>query len=233
VTGTPHSSQSVSQSNTASLPDDGSGVSAPQRRAREGLTIWLTGLPSSGKSTIAVGLAKRLEAEGYPVEILDGDEFRLRLSRGLGFSKADRDEHIRRVSYVAKLLTRVGAFAIVAAISPYRSIRDEARSEIGRFLEVHVDCPVEECARRDVKGLYQKAFRGEIANFTGVSDPYEAPLQPEVVVQTHRETLDESTAKILRALPSFGYPPVGGSEVLSPDEEAEILSKLKDLGYIE
>jgi len=190
-------------------------------------------LPSSGKSTIAAALAKRLEGQGYPVEVLDGDEFRLRLSRGLGFSKADRDEHIRRVSYVAKLLTRVGAFAIVAAISPYRSIRDEARAEIGRFLEVHVDCPVEECIKRDVKGLYQKALRGEVPGFTGVSDPYEAPHHPEVTVETHRETLDESTAKILRALVSFGYPPPEDPGALSPEEEIEILAKLKDLGYVE
>ena len=209
------------------------GHPAAAGETRQGLTIWLTGLPSSGKSTIATALALRLEGAGYPVEVLDGDEFRLRLSKGLGFSKADRDEHIRRVSYVAKLLTRVGAFALVAAISPYRSIRDEARAEIGRFLEVHVDCPLEECIRRDVKGLYQKALRGEIASFTGVSDPYEAPLHPEVIVETHRETLAESTAKILRALASFGYPPLEAPGDLSPDEEVEILAKLKDLGYVE
>ncbi len=200
---------------------------------RQGLTIWLTGLPCSGKSTIATALAKRLEGTGHPVEILDGDEFRLRLSKGLGFSKADRDEHIRRVAYVAKLLTRVGAVAIVAAISPYRSVRDEARAEIGRFLEVHVDCPVEECIKRDVKGLYQKAMRGEIASFTGVSDLYEAPLHPEVTVETHRETLDESIVKILRVLASFGYPPPEDPGALSPEEETEILAKLKDLGYVE
>lgn len=228
-------------------PADGKGLSpletgqhgrtgaqpAGPRHSWRGLTIWLTGLPSSGKSTIAVALAKRLGAEGHPVEILDGDEFRLRLSRGLGFSKADRDEHIRRVSYVAKLLTRVGAFAIVAAISPYRSIRDEARAEIGRFLEVHVDCPLEECARRDVKGLYRKALSGQIPNFTGVSDPYEAPLHPEVVVDTHRESLEESVGKILRALPAFGYPPLDGGDGMSAEEREQIREKLRALGYLE
>ena len=209
------------------------GQPAAPGQPRQGLTIWLTGLPCSGKSTIATALAKRLEGQGYPVEILDGDELRLRLSRGLGFSKADRDEHIRRVSYVAKLLTRVGAVAVVAAISPYRSVRDEARAEIGRFLEVHVDCPVEECIRRDVKGLYQKALRGDIPSFTGVSDPYEAPLHPEALVETNRETLEESTAKIQRALVSFGFPPLEDPGALSPEEEVEILAKLKDLGYVE
>jgi adenylyl-sulfate kinase len=192
----------------------------------------LTGLPSAGKSTIARELAKRLEAEGYPVEVLDGDEIRLRLSRGLGFSKADRDEHIRRIAYVARLLTKAGAIAIVAAISPYRSVRAEARAEIQRFLEVHVQCPVEECIRRDVKGLYQKALRGEIPNFTGVSDPYEAPLDPEVVVETHRESLEQSLTRILRALPGFGYPLPDGISQYGPEEEARIVTRLKTLGYL-
>lgn len=180
-----------------------------------GVTIWLTGLPSAGKTTIAKKLTEELTVRGYPVEMLDGDEIRLRLSKGLGFSKADRDEHIRRIAYVAKLLTRVGAFVIVAAISPYRSVRDEARADIQRFMEVHVDCPVEECMRRDVKGLYQKALSGEVSNLTGISDPYEPPLNPEVVVKTHLETLEESTAKILSTLKDF--------QVHAPDEDRALL----------
>lgn len=202
-------------------------------RARHGVTVWLTGLPSAGKTTIAQRLSEQLEARGYPVEVLDGDEIRLRLSKGLGFSKADRDEHIRRVAYVAKLLTRVGATVIVSAISPYRSVREEARAEIRRFVEVYVNCAVEECMRRDVKGLYQKALRGELANFTGVSDPYEPPLNPDVVVNTDRETLEESMGKILKALERLGYLPVQEVAPVSQEEEAQILSKLKTPGYLE
>lgn len=172
-----------------------------------GVTIWLTGLPSAGKSTLANKLAEELTVRGCPVEILDGDEIRLRLSKGLGFSKADRDEHIRRIAYVAKLLTRVGAFTIVAAISPYRSVRDEARAEIQRFVEVYVNCPLEECIKRDVKGLYQKALKGEIPNLTGISDPYEPPVNPEVVVETHLATPAENTIKILEILQALGHVP--------------------------
>src|SRR5438034_4284487 len=154
---------------------------------REGMTIWLTGLPSAGKSTIARRLAILLEGMGQRVIVLDGDEVRERLNKGLGFSKEDRDENVRRIAYVARLLTEAGAVVIVAAISPYRAARDAARAEIGRFAEIHVSCPIEECIRRDVKGLYKKALAGQIEHFTGVSDPYEAPLRPELVVQTERE----------------------------------------------
>ena len=193
----------------------------------------VTGLPSAGKSTIAQELAKRLESHDYPVEVLDGDEFRLRLSKGLGFSQADRDEHIRRVAYVARLLTRAHAFVIVAAISPYRSLRAEARAEIQRFMEVYVHCPVEECIKRDVKGLYRKALNGQLADFTGVSAPYEPPLHPEVVVETHRENLEESVRKILRALPAFGYPPLEGEDEMSDEDRERIREKLRVLGYLE
>jgi len=174
-------------------------------RERRGFTLWLTGLPSSGKSTLAELVAKRLRTAGHPVELLDGDEVRLRLSKGLGFSKDDRDENIRRISYVARLLTRVGAVAITAAISPYREIREEARREIGDFVEVYVKCPLEECVRRDVKGLYRKAIGGEIPRFTGISDPYEAPESPDVVVETDREAPEDSAEKILGALRRLGY----------------------------
>jgi adenylylsulfate kinase len=170
-----------------------------------GFTVWLTGLPSSGKSTLARLLEEVLVQRGQRVEVLDGDEVRLRLSRGLGFSKEDRDENIRRITYVARLITRCGGVAITGAISPYRALRDEARQEIGRFIEVYVKCPLDVCIQRDVKGLYAKALRGEISAFTGVSDPYEAPLNPEMVVETDRESPAESLAKILQRLEALGY----------------------------
>lgn len=170
-----------------------------------GFTVWFTGLPSSGKSTLARMLEQELGQQGWPVEVLDGDEVRLRLSRGLGFSKEDRDENIRRISYVAHLVTRSGGVAITCAISPYRGLRDEARQEIGRFVEVYVKCSLEVCVARDVKGLYAKALRGEIQAFTGISDPYEPPLYPEVVVETDQESPEESVANILRRLEELGY----------------------------
>jgi adenylylsulfate kinase len=171
--------------------------------SEKGLTVWLTGLSGAGKSTIANGLAEELRARGRKVEILDGDIVRENLSKGLGFSKEDRDINIRRIGFVAELLTRNGVVVIVAAISPYREIRDEVREMIGRFLEVHVDCSIEELTRRDVKGLYAKALAGEIKNFTGVSDPYEAPLEPEVRVDSATETFEESLAKVIAAVEDY------------------------------
>ncbi len=171
----------------------------------KGFTVWFTGLPSSGKSTLARMLEKELNELDLHVEVLDGDEVRLRLSKGLGFSKEDRDENIRRISYVANIITRCGGIAITCAISPYRDIRNEARNEIGNFVEVYVKCPVEECMKRDVKGLYKKALSGEIKNFTGISDPYEEPHDPEVVVETNIETREESVEKIIDGLISLGY----------------------------
>jgi len=170
-----------------------------------GFTVWFTGLPSSGKSTLARLIEKRLTDNGFHTEVLDGDEIRLRLSKGLGYSKEDRDENIRRISYVASIITRCGAIAITCAISPYRNIREEARKEIGRFIEVYVKCPVEECIKRDIKGLYKKALSGEIPNFTGISDPYEEPLKADIVVETNNETIEESSNKILSYLTKFGY----------------------------
>lgn len=170
-----------------------------------GFTVWFTGLPSSGKSTLARRLEQELVVRGWPVEVLDGDEVRLRLSRGLGFSKEDRDENIRRISYVAHLITRCGGVAITCAISPYQALRDEARREIGRFVEVYVKCPLEVCIARDVKGLYAKALRGEIQAFTGVSDPYEPPLHPEIIVETDQESPEQSVANILCRLEALGY----------------------------
>ena len=175
---------------------------------QQGFTVWFTGLSGAGKSTIAERLEKELVRRGRAVEVLDGDVVRTHLSKGLGFSKEDRDTNIRRIAFVAKLVTRHGGAVITAAISPYAEIRDEARADIspvGGFIEVFVSCPLEELVRRDVKGLYEKAIRGEIKNFTGVSDPYEEPKNPEVVVRTDQETVEESTAKILAKLEEFGY----------------------------
>lgn len=172
---------------------------------KHGVTIWLTGLSGAGKSTIAGLLEKELRHRGLPVEVLDGDVVRQHLSKGLGFSREDRDTNIRRIAFVSKLLTRNGVAVIVAAISPYRNTREEARQEIGRFLEVYVRCPMDELVRRDVKGLYAKALRGEIDNFTGVSDPYEEPLNPDVIVETDRQSPAESVALILAALERAGY----------------------------
>jgi adenylylsulfate kinase len=166
-----------------------------------GLTLWFTGLSGAGKSTIAEVVESELRERGIKVEVLDGDVVRTNLSKGLGFSKEDRDTNIRRIAFVADLLSRNGVVAITAAISPYREIRDEAREMIGdRFVEIYVKASVEECARRDVKGLYEKAFKGEIKEFTGVSDPYEPPESPEIVVDTENETVEESAGKVLAYL---------------------------------
>lgn len=174
---------------------------------RNGFVVWFTGLPSSGKSTLARMVQRELDEAGFAVEVLDGDEIRQRLTKGLGFSKEDRDENIRRISYVAKRIANVGGVAITAAISPFREARERARAEIGNFVEVHVDCPLHVCMQRDVKGLYARAIRGEIANFTGISDPYEPPVQPEVVVHTDRESHEESVRKILEKLVALNWVP--------------------------
>src|SRR5579883_2087416 len=171
----------------------------------KGFTLWFTGLSGAGKSTLAEYLAPRLRERGVRVEVLDGDEVRTNLSKGLGFSREDRDTNIRRIGFVARLLSRNGVGVITAAISPYRDVRDEVRaSHEAAFIEVYVRCPLEELARRDVKGLYAKALRGEIDHFTGVSDPYEEPLNPEVVVDSSVDTVEESLARVLAALESRG-----------------------------
>ena len=199
----------------------------------QGFTIWLTGLSGAGKSTVARRLETALRAQGKRVEVLDGDEVREHLSKGLGFSKEDRDTNIRRIAYVAKLITRNGGVAITAAISPYRGTRDEARQQIGAFVEVFVRCPLDELVRRDVKGLYAKALRGEIGQFTGVSDPYEEPLAPDVTLNTNTEQPDESVAAVLAYLESAGYLPPGNGQIaphggrlvnrVAPAEEAAAL----------
>lgn len=173
--------------------------------ADKGFTVWFTGLSGAGKSTLAEALTPVLRERGLKVETLDGDVVRTNLSKGLGFSKEDRDTNILRIGFVAHLLSRNGVAVIASAISPYRDIRDQVRARTGNFVEVFVKCPLDELVRRDVKGLYEKALRGEIPNFTGVSDPYEEPLRPEVVVETDKETVAESLAKILAALEAHGY----------------------------
>ena len=171
-----------------------------------GFTIWFTGLSGSGKSTIAAILERDLRARGHKVEVLDGDVVRTHLSRGLGFSKEDRDTNIRRIGWVCEILSRNDVVAIAAAISPYREIRDEVRAKIERFVEVFVSAPLEVLADRDVKGLYHKAMAGEISNFTGVNDPYQEPLNPEVVCYSDgRETAAQSAAKVLAMVDELGY----------------------------
>lgn len=170
----------------------------------EGFTIWFTGLSGAGKSTISMIIEEWLRREGTRVEVLDGDVVRTNLSKGLGFSKEDRDTNIRRIGFVCELLSRNGVIAIAAAISPYRPVRDEIRARVLNFIEVYVECPIAVLAERDVKGLYKKALAGEIANFTGVTDPYEPPLSPDVVVRSDREEPEQSAARIWATLEDKG-----------------------------
>jgi adenylyl-sulfate kinase len=170
----------------------------------QGFTLWFTGLSGAGKSTIAGIIEKRLREAGAKVEVLDGDVVRENLSKGLGFSKEDRDTNIRRIGFVCELLARNGVIAIVAAISPYRAVRDELRSRIQNFVEIYVECPLEVVADRDVKGLYKKAKAGEIGQFTGISDPYEAPENPEIVLHSDSENPDQSADKVWTRLKDLG-----------------------------
>jgi adenylyl-sulfate kinase len=180
----------------------------------EGFTLWLTGLSGAGKTTIAVALAEKLRERNVKVERLDGDTVRQSLTRDLGFSKEDRDKNIERVTFVAKLLSRNGVGVIASFISPYQAVRDQARAETTNFIEVFVDAPIEVCAERDVKGMYAKAYAGEIPNFTGVSDPYEAPVSPDIAVQTHLETVDESVANIINYLETKQFIPATAELIL-------------------
>ncbi len=200
---------------------------------KKGFTLWFTGMSGSGKSTLAEAIEKELLERGLGVEILDGDVIRTNLSKGLGFSKEDRDINIRRVGFVCQLLTRHGACAIAACISPYAAIRNEVREMIGNFVEVYCEAPIEKLIERDPKGLYKKALAGEIKGFTGIDDPYEAPERAEIVVKTAEETIEESMSKILRTLELMGYIPASdGDTEYSDEEEAEIKKRLSDLGYI-
>ncbi len=172
---------------------------------QSGVTVWFTGLSGAGKTTVSRAVADRLREDNYPIEILDGDIVRQNLTKGLGFSKEDRDENIRRIGFVAHLLTRNGVIVLVSAISPYRDIRQEVKQRIGNFIEVYVNAPLEVCEERDVKGLYKRARAGEIKNFTGIDDPYEAPTNPEVECRTDLESPEDSVEKVLQKLREGNY----------------------------
>jgi len=172
---------------------------------QNGFTLWFTGLPCSGKSTIADTVAEELRQMGLKAERLDADIIRKHLWKELGYSKKDRDENIRRAAFLAGLLTRNGIAVLTSFISPYRELRDYARREIGDFVEVYVRCPVEVCIQRDTRGMYKKALAGEISNFTGVSDPYEEPLNPEVLIESDKESLEESVTKVMTKIKELGY----------------------------
>ncbi len=185
-----------------------------------GFTIWFTGLSGAGKSTLAWAIERRLKALDRNVEVLDGDTVRTHLSKGLGFSREDRNTNIERIAFVCNLLTRNGVVSIAAAISPYREAREWARKEIGNFVEVYVKCPLEVCRQRDVKGLYKLVDEGRIKGFTGVDDPYEEPEHPELVIKTDKETVEESVSRIFARLEELGY--------LAPEEVYEDARILRD-----
>jgi adenylylsulfate kinase len=197
--------------------------------SNKGFTIWFTGLSGAGKSTLSEAIEKRLIARGGNVEILDGDIVRTHLSKGLGFSREDRDTNIKRIAFVCGLLTRNGVICISAAIAPYREARQWARQEIGSFVEVYVKCPIEVCRQRDVKGLYKLVDEGKITGFTGVDDPYEEPEHPELVVETSKESIEESVGRIFAKLEELGY--LEPEEI--PEEEAKVVTdRLAALGYL-
>ncbi len=194
-----------------------------------GFTIWFTGLSGSGKSTLSEVIEHRLKMRGRNVEILDGDIVRTHLSKGLGFSKEDRDTNIKRIAFVCGLLTRNHVACISAAISPYRETRAWARNHIGNFIEVYVKCPIDICRQRDVKGLYKLADEGKIKGFTGVDDPYEEPEHPELIVETDKETVEETVARIFAKLEELGYLE---AEETPEAEEKVVTDRLAALGYL-
>ncbi len=201
---------------------------------QKGFTLWFTGLSGAGKSAIADEIAKILVHRGLRVERLDGDIVRKSLTKDLGFTKEDRDKNIERVTFVAKLLSRNGVATIVSFISPYIEKRDAARKETTNFIEVFVKCPLEVLVERDVKGLYKKAMAGEIENFTGVSDPYEDPPHPEIVVETDKETLEESVQNVMQYLEENGFTPISHEDIekITKEDEEEIKKRLEMLGYL-
>ncbi|MFL5662793.1 MAG: adenylyl-sulfate kinase [Ktedonobacteraceae bacterium] len=197
--------------------------------ANTGFTIWFTGLSGSGKSTLSEIIEERLKARGRNVEILDGDIVRTHLSKGLGFSREDRDTNIKRIAFVCGLLTRNGVICISAAIAPYSEAREWARHEIKNFVEVYVKCPIEVCRQRDVKGLYKLVDEGKIKNFTGVDDPYEEPEHPELVIRTDKESIEESVERIFAKLVELGYLE---AEETNEDESKVVTERLAALGYL-
>ncbi len=197
--------------------------------ANTGFTIWFTGLSGAGKSTLSEIIEQRLKERGRKVEVLDGDIVRTHLSKGLGFSREDRDTNIKRIAFVCSLLTRNGVVCISAAIAPYREAREWAREQIGNFVEIYVKCPIDVCRQRDVKGLYKLVDEGKLKGFTGVDDPYEEPEHPELVIETDKETIEESISRIFSKLEELGY--------LEPEEVREedakvITDRLAALGYL-
>ena len=198
-----------------------------------GFTIWFTGLSGAGKTTLGKKIEKILLKRGMNVELLDGDVVRTNLSKGLGFSKEDRDTNIRRIGFVSSLLARNNTVCIAAAISPYQVIRDEVRGMHENFVEVYTECSIEKLEERDTKGLYKKARAGEIKGFTGIDDPYEAPANPEVEVHTENEGIDESVDKIIRYLELKGLAPAADDGGISAEEEEQIKGRLKSLNFID
>ena len=200
---------------------------------KSGTTLWMTGFSGAGKTTIANALAEILIRRGEKVEILDGDIVRTNLSKGLGFSKEDRETNLMRIGFVCRLLSRNGAIAIAAAISPYDYIRKNLRREDENFIEIFVNAPIEKCIERDVKGLYKKALAGEIKHFTGIDDPYEAPEDAEIEVHTDKETVEESVSFIIKRLEELGrIGSADSSEGYTAEEEEFIQKRLEALGYI-
>ncbi len=206
-------------------------AAAPNAAPNIGAVVWFTGLPSSGKSTIAREVYRQLLDRHCAVELLDGSEVRESLSRGLGFSREDREENVRRIGYVAKLLSRNGVIAICAAVSPFRATRDEVRRNTTNFLEVYVECPVEVAEARDTDGMYARARRGEIEEFTGVNAPYEAPPTPEVHIRADRESASDAAWKVLRTLEMVGVIPEGPATAATSQED-DIRRRLASLGYL-
>jgi adenylyl-sulfate kinase len=195
----------------------------------KGFTIWFTGLSGAGKSTLSKIIEQRLKARDHNVEVLDGDIVRTHLSKGLGFSREDRNTNIQRIAFVCSLLTRNGVIAIAAAISPYREAREWARNEIGNFVEVYIKCPIDVCRERDVKGLYKLADEGKLKGFTGVDDPYEEPERPELIIETDKETIEESVARIFAKLEELGYLE---PEDLHEEDTKIFTDRLATLGYL-
>lgn len=197
--------------------------------ANKGFTLWFTGLSGAGKSTLSEAIEHRLRGSGQKVEVLDGDVVRTHLSKGLGFSREDRDTNIKRIAFVCGLLARNDVICISAAISPYRETRQWARDHIGDFVEVYVKCPIEVCRQRDVKGLYKLVDEGKIKGFTGVDDPYEEPEHPELIVETDKETVEESVERIFARLEDLGYLE---PEDLHEDDARLVTDRLTALGYL-
>jgi adenylyl-sulfate kinase len=200
--------------------------------SQKGFTLWFTGLSGSGKTTLAKALEPMLRDRGLKVERLDGDIVRQSLTRDLGFSKEDRDKNIERVTFVAKLLTRNDVAVLCSFISPYIERRNRSREEIGSFVECYVECPLETLIERDVKGLYEKALAGEIESFTGVSDPYEPPPNPEITVNSATQTVEESLEAIVRRLEELGYLSPDGEGTYDDEDENQVEDRLRALGYI-